>query len=196
MSVLVDAARYPAHGRLWAHLVSDASLAELHAFAAALGLPPRSFEGDHYDVPAERVADAVRAGAQAVTTRELLLRLRAAGLRTPKRRGEKVLVSSTPPDVGRTGLLRVDVVRSDRVPAPHGEHLLTTAAGAPVGHVPDAGERRVLGFRRTWSRTPGGVEVAHEGVVLAGRGDARPAPGEPAEAPGAGWWTPLLPADA
>ena len=41
MSVLVDAARWPAHGRLWAHLVSDSSLAELHAFAAALGVPFR-----------------------------------------------------------------------------------------------------------------------------------------------------------
>jgi hypothetical protein len=51
--LLIDQPRWPAHGRLWSHLISDSSLAELHAFADLLGLPPRSFEGDHYDVPAE-----------------------------------------------------------------------------------------------------------------------------------------------
>ncbi len=35
MTVLIDTAMWPAHGTLWAHLVSDASLDELHAFAAA-----------------------------------------------------------------------------------------------------------------------------------------------------------------
>nr|WP_308469962.1 DUF4031 domain-containing protein [Kineococcus rubinsiae] len=198
MSVLVDSARWPAHGRLWAHLVSDSSLAELHAFAAALGVPPRSFEGDHYDVPAERVAEAVAAGAESVSTRELLLRLRAAGLRTPKRRGEKVVASDAPDDAGASGPMRVDLVLSDRVPGPHGEHLVTTAAGLLVGSVREVGDRRVLGFRRTWSRTPAGVEVRHEGVLLAGPGDTashgtasgETVSGESAQGPG--WWVPLL----
>ena len=83
MAVLVDTPRWPAHGTLWAHLVSDASLTELHAFAARCGVPRRSFDLDHYDVPAARHAELVAAGAQHVTGRELVRRLRASGLRVP-----------------------------------------------------------------------------------------------------------------
>lgn len=81
MAVLVDPPQWPAHGTRWAHLVSDASLVELHAFARAAGLPARAFDLDHYDVPAERVADLVAAGADQVAARELLARLTASGLR-------------------------------------------------------------------------------------------------------------------
>ena len=59
MAVLVDVPMWPAHDRLWAHLVSDSSLEELHAFAERAGLPRRSFDLDHYDVPAERYTDLV-----------------------------------------------------------------------------------------------------------------------------------------
>ena len=45
MTILVDSAVWPWRGRLWAHLISDASLDELHAFAARLALPERSFGG-------------------------------------------------------------------------------------------------------------------------------------------------------
>ncbi|NQX27570.1 DUF4031 domain-containing protein [Microbacteriaceae bacterium VKM Ac-2854] len=79
--ILIDVPRWPAHGTLWAHVVSDASLAELHAFAAAAELPPRSFDLDHYDVPAERYDELVAAGALPVDARELVTRLRASGLR-------------------------------------------------------------------------------------------------------------------
>ena len=85
MTILIDPPRWPAHGRSWAHLVSDASYAELHAFAARHEIPERGFDHDHYDVPQERYADLVAAGAVAVDSRELLRRLRAAGLRRPKR---------------------------------------------------------------------------------------------------------------
>lgn len=81
MAVLVDTPRWPAHGTLWAHLVSDTDLAELHAFAARCGLPRRAFDLDHYDVPAERHAEVVAAGAQPVEGHELIRRLRASGLR-------------------------------------------------------------------------------------------------------------------
>ena len=54
MTILVDRPRWPAHGTRFAHLVSDTSLDELHAFEAALPLPRRlRFHNDHYDV-AER----------------------------------------------------------------------------------------------------------------------------------------------
>jgi Protein of unknown function (DUF4031) len=62
-------------------MVSDESYAELHDFAAQLGIPPRAFQGDHYDVPTEYRTTALIIGATAVTSRELVIRLRAAGLR-------------------------------------------------------------------------------------------------------------------
>jgi hypothetical protein len=61
--------------------VSDQSLEELHTFAAAVGIPRRGFQGDHYDVPEERRDQVVAAGAEEVDSRELIRRLRAAGLR-------------------------------------------------------------------------------------------------------------------
>ncbi len=81
MAILVDAPRWPAHGTLWAHLVSDTDLAELHDFAERCGLPRRSFDLDHYDVPAERHAELVAAGARYVSGSELVRRLRSGGLR-------------------------------------------------------------------------------------------------------------------
>ncbi len=82
--ILIDPPNAPGHGRLWSHLASDTSYDELHAFAAALGIPARGFDRDHYDVPAERYADVVAAGAAPVSSRELVTRLLAAGLRRRK----------------------------------------------------------------------------------------------------------------
>ena len=84
MTVLVDPPQTPGHGRLWSHLASDTSFAELHAFAARLGVPPRGFDRDHYDVPAELYDQVLAAGAVPVTSRELVARLHAAGLRRRK----------------------------------------------------------------------------------------------------------------
>jgi hypothetical protein len=81
MTVLVDGATWQWRGERWAHLASDTSRDELHAFAALLGLRRLAFQGDHYDVPARVQARAVDLGAQVVTSRELVRRLRAAGLR-------------------------------------------------------------------------------------------------------------------
>jgi len=86
MTVLVDAAIWESRGRRFAHLVSDASYDELHAFAARLGLPPRAFHGDHYDLPADYRDGAIAMGALAVDARELVRRLRGSGLR--KKRGQ------------------------------------------------------------------------------------------------------------
>lgn len=73
------------HGRVWGHLVSDASLAELHDFAARAGIPRRGFDLDHYDVPAERYEHLLALGAELVDGRVLVRRLRASGLRVPAR---------------------------------------------------------------------------------------------------------------
>ena len=85
MSVLVDPAVWPFRGERWSHLVSDLSYDELHAFAADLGVPRRAFQGDHYDIPASLREQALALGAVPVPARELLGRLRAAGLRRPRR---------------------------------------------------------------------------------------------------------------
>ena len=46
--ILLDEARWPAHGRLWGHLVPDTDLNELHRFAARVGVPARGFDlGDN-----------------------------------------------------------------------------------------------------------------------------------------------------
>ena len=81
MAVLLDDPLWPRHGRVWGHLVSDASLDELHALARAAGIPERGFDRDHYDYPAEMQDALVALGAQRVDSRELVRRLRASGLR-------------------------------------------------------------------------------------------------------------------
>ena len=86
MAIYIDPPTWPGHGRMWSHLVSDTSFEELHSFAAALGAPRRAFERDHYDLPEERYADAVRAGAVEIGSKELVRLLTAAGLRRPKHR--------------------------------------------------------------------------------------------------------------
>ncbi|GAA1666660.1 hypothetical protein GCM10010977_06510 [Citricoccus zhacaiensis] len=83
MTVLIDPARWPAHGTVFSHLVSDRSLEELHAFAEAAGISRRAFDGDHYDVPVERYAELVARGAEEVSGADLVRRLVASGLRIP-----------------------------------------------------------------------------------------------------------------
>ena len=81
MAILVDTAIWPAHDRLWCHLISDTSVEELHAFARDLGIPERGFEGDHYDIPDEYRDHAIAKGAVPVTSREIVTALYASGQR-------------------------------------------------------------------------------------------------------------------
>ncbi len=84
--ILVDPAIWRWRGRRWAHLVSDTSHEELHAFAARLGLRRIWFQGDHYDIPADLREEALKLGAVAVDSRELVVRITAAGLRKRRTR--------------------------------------------------------------------------------------------------------------
>ena len=84
VAILVDEALWPWRGRRWAHLVSDESYDELHQFAALIGKRRAAFQGDHYDVDEAERELALAAGATAVNSRELVARLRAAGLRRPR----------------------------------------------------------------------------------------------------------------
>jgi Protein of unknown function (DUF4031) len=85
--ILIDPPNAPGHGRMWSHLASDTSFEELHAFARDLGIPERGFDRDHYDVPSEYYDTVVGMGVEPVTSRELVGRLVAAGLRRRKARG-------------------------------------------------------------------------------------------------------------
>jgi len=84
MTILIDHPNVPWRGRMWSHLVSDESLEELHAFALALGVPERGFDRDHYDIPEEYYDAAVEAGAEPVSSKDLVRRLVDSGLRKRK----------------------------------------------------------------------------------------------------------------
>lgn len=136
MAILIDPPTWPAHGHLWSHVISDTSLEELHDFGRAAGIPERSFEGDHYDVPGERHAELVAAGALPVGNRELARVLRASGLRFRKRKGERPLgrLVDGLPAVGAPHVL--DIVASPHEPLPH--------SGASVVLVADPSDGMVL----------------------------------------------------
>ncbi|MDQ2756211.1 MAG: DUF4031 domain-containing protein [Actinomycetota bacterium] len=113
MTTWIDVPIWARHGTTFAHLVSDTSLEELHAVAARAGLHPRSFEGDHYDVGAQRYAAVVAAGATPTTGADLVRRLLASGLRLRKRRGDVPVarVHDVPGPGG--GVMDVDLVSAD-----------------------------------------------------------------------------------
>jgi len=147
---MIDPPAVPSRGRMWSHLASDTSFDELHAFARELGIPERGFDRDHYDIPAERYDSVVAAGAVPVTSRDLIVRIRAAGLR---RRKSEVLGSGRP---GRA------LVRPERL-----HEGARVAVVAPSGPVPadqlDAG----LEVLRSW-----GLDV-HVGEHVLGPAPAR-----------------------
>ena len=66
MAIWIDPPSWPAHGRLWSHLISDTSYDELRAFAARAGIPARGYDGDHFDIPGESYDALVAAGAQPI----------------------------------------------------------------------------------------------------------------------------------
>jgi hypothetical protein len=92
--IYIDPPRWPGRGRLWSHLISDVSYAELHVFAEALDAPRRAFERDHYDVPEHRFRVAVWLGATVVSSRDVVRLLTAAGLRRPRGGGRAAAPSS------------------------------------------------------------------------------------------------------
>ena len=83
MALLIDTPRWPAHGTVFSHLISDTSLDELHDFAAQVGIHRRAFDEDHYDVHVDMYEAALEAGAVPVSGRELIDALRRSGLRVP-----------------------------------------------------------------------------------------------------------------
>jgi hypothetical protein len=107
MAVLVDELReYPDVRwtvKHWCHMVSDASFDELHAFAAALGIPRERFQRDHYDLPPPLRARAVERGAQEVTISDLAQRMTGPrGERNRARRARRAAAAASR-GTGRTG---------------------------------------------------------------------------------------------
>ncbi|HET7304779.1 MAG TPA: DUF4031 domain-containing protein [Segeticoccus sp.] len=165
MTVWVDPPRWPAHGRLWSHLISDTSYGELHTFAHGAGIPRRGFEGDHYDIPQERYAEVVAAGAHETEGTTLARILRDSGLRVPKRKGERPLASWDDPWPHITGPHRVDIIASP-LPTPDAS---TTAAAV---FVLDGGQRLLLVrsvVRGTWGAPAGGRELGESPAECAVR---------------------------
>ncbi|GAA1974114.1 hypothetical protein GCM10009718_07600 [Isoptericola halotolerans] len=161
MTVLVDPPAWPAHDRLWSHLVSDSSLHELRTFARAAGIPDRAFDLDHYDVPADRYDDLVTAGATPVDGGTLARRLAASGLRVPgheRRRAKRPALldrwGALWPDAGSVGHAPTSTVHAvgeevvDRWREPHRVyhgrlHLADTLDALPLlGTRRDEVERR------------------------------------------------------
>ncbi len=83
--IFIDPPYWPAHGTVFSHVISNTSLAELHAFAAANKIAERAFDLDHYDVPKRRYRHLVAAGAVPVSGKELARTLVASGLRIKAR---------------------------------------------------------------------------------------------------------------
>lgn len=156
MSTFADTPRWPQHGTVWGHLISDTSLAELHEVAARAGLPPRAFDLDHYDWPEQRLEDLRAAGVQLVGNRELTRRLIASGLRIPlvarpaarRRRSEQAAAA-----------LGLSEVPADLIDGPYG-HVQPLPTAPPVGS-----------FRLTSTSADGAVHV--EARDEAGRAAAR-----------------------
>jgi len=154
MTIWIDPPGWPAHDRLWSHLISDTSYAELHTFAALAGIPARGFDGDHFDVPQERYAALVAAGARPTGGKDLACRLRDSGLRFQKRKGERPLAAY------RNVVFNLDVGHSLHVvasPMPTPDELTAAA----VVFVTDAGGAMLLVrtvARDAWGSPAGGRE--------------------------------------
>ena len=73
--IMIDAMQWPWKGKLWAHMIIDVDVKELHEFAQKIGLKkewyqPKSFP--HYDVTGKIYEKALECGAQFTTGKKLV----------------------------------------------------------------------------------------------------------------------------
>jgi hypothetical protein len=91
MAVYVDAAIWPHAGRRWCHLLADDD-AELHRFAAMLGIKRSSYQGPpktsapHYDITGFERDRAVRLGAVECSREEIVAVFRRIRVKDGKAR--------------------------------------------------------------------------------------------------------------
>lgn len=143
MTVFADTPRWPRHGMLWGHLISDASVEELHAAAARCGLTPRAFDLDHYDWPESARGDLEAAGVRFVSAGELTRALLRSGLRVPLRDRAAARARRTAEHAAALGL----------------ETVPTDLVLGPIGHadpLPPAGQAPASAFRLS-QEAPGGA---------------------------------------
>jgi RimJ/RimL family protein N-acetyltransferase len=159
MTIMVDECQWPFRGRLWCHLVSDASFDELHGFVRRLGKPRVAFQGDHYDLDEADRARAVAMGAEAVDGRELVRRLRACGLR----RG---------PALSRNGLAGVAHLDAPELTTRRLRLRQWTEADRPKFHEMSA-DPEVIGFHTGARRAAAAESIDARAVGLALRGLGR-----------------------
>ncbi len=187
---MVDEASWWWRGRRWAHLVSDTSLEELHACAGRLGVRRVSFGGDHYDVTEQQRELALQAGAQAVSSRELVGALRRAGLRQPAGIGSHrwtSLVETSWAPATRPPLAWVDLV--GWAPPPPAQQFLTSmalewGAGQSFG-LRILGRRGELALLLAEPKRPSPRPVERDGL-LKSSGALSAGPSLPP--PITGWW--------
>ena len=105
MGLLIDTPRWEWRGHLWAHMISDESLEELHDAARGLGLRWLSFGRDHYDVPDVLWPDACEI-AELVDSRLIVRSLRASGLRVGGGKPQKSWrrLGGVPPEIDGEGI--------------------------------------------------------------------------------------------
>ena len=96
MTILIDKPLWHFKGEKFSHLVSDSSFEELHNFAIKLGIPERAFHGDHYDIPERFWQSAIDLGATETDSRDLVRRLRKAGLRRAYKKTPIVITRTRP----------------------------------------------------------------------------------------------------
>jgi hypothetical protein len=90
MAVYVDAAIWHHAGRRWCHLLADEE-AELHRFAAMLGIKRSSYQGPpktsapHYDITGFERDRAVRLGAVVCSREEIVAVFRRVRVKNGKR---------------------------------------------------------------------------------------------------------------
>lgn len=91
MAVYVDSPMFSFAGRRWCHLLADDE-AELHRFAARLGLTRLSYQGPpkttapHYDLTGTERSRALAMGALAATREEIVAVFRRVRIADGKRR--------------------------------------------------------------------------------------------------------------
>ena len=108
----VDVAIWERHDRRWCHLLADDD-AELHAFAAALGIERRRFQTrperpwiDHYDIDEPRRSAAIERGSIELERHEvvrLIARRRAAAIAARRRVADQDSSRTGSPTATRPG---------------------------------------------------------------------------------------------
>ncbi len=165
MTIWIDQPIWPRHGTVFAHLVSDASYDELHAFASRAGLHPRSHHGDHYDVPQERYAQAVAAGATETSGADVVRRLLASGLRLRKRQGDRPVARIPALTFPDGTVAAVDLLLSDRP-------ITTPGVFAAMVFVQDVDDRFAVVHsprRDSWGSPGGWLEPGEKAALAAVR---------------------------